>query len=246
MRLTLVGSGNTHGVPRKDCTCAACMAARSDATRSRQPTCGLIQLENKTVCIDTGAPAIVPFLTATRHILLTHFHPDHIEHLPFLTTPESGDGTVYCPKDPERSFPLPLSWRWQTLEAMVPFSLGELLITPIELRHTIPTLGFAVDDGEQRFAWLCDTRELPNASLVFLRSFRPHLVVLDCSFVPGDPDGPKKLHGDLDSCLSLGTALGQPRTILAHLDHTLDTFLRQTQPQLPSWMELGHDQEILL
>lgn len=242
MRLMLAGSGNTHGVPKNACHCQACTLAHQESNRRRQASCGVL-LSHGGICIDAGASAITAHLAATHNILLTHFHPDHC--LGLCNLPSTTSGIVYCPQDGHREFVLPPSWYWHQIVPFQSFPLEGLTITPLPLIHPIPTLGYALDDGSSRIAWLCDSRGLPSETIAFLQEISPTCIILDCSFAPGDPDGIRKQHGDLDTCFAVAQALDRPRTVLVHIDHSLDNFLLNNPTSLPPWMHLGHDLEVI-
>ncbi|HEY3875923.1 MAG TPA: MBL fold metallo-hydrolase, partial [Candidatus Kapabacteria bacterium] len=80
MKITLLGTGTSVGVPMIGCTCAVC---RSDDPRDKRLRVSvLIEHEGKNIVIDTSADFRQQMLTAkVRHleaVLYTHEHYDHI------------------------------------------------------------------------------------------------------------------------------------------------------------------------
>jgi ribonuclease BN (tRNA processing enzyme) len=63
-----------------------------------------------------------------------------------------------------------------------PFALGRYTVTPIPLRHTIPTVGYVVDDGMHAVAILTDTAPVPEVFKRIAVMPRLALVFLECSF----------------------------------------------------------------
>jgi len=101
MRVTFLGTGAAGGVPLYGCECAACARGRQDPRYVRRPCCALVEHDGTRVLLDAGltdlherfAPG---FLTA---IVLTHFHPDHVQGLFHLRWGKANPIAVYGPPD---------------------------------------------------------------------------------------------------------------------------------------------------
>ena len=63
-----------------------------------------------------------------------------------------------------------------------PFAIGDYTVTPISLRHTIPTVGYLVDDNTSAVAVLTDTAPVPDVLTALANRPRLRAVFLECSF----------------------------------------------------------------
>jgi cAMP phosphodiesterase len=162
---------------------------------------------NDTVALDAGCIGFISPLAAQQkisHVFLSHTHIDHIASLPiFLDNvyePGQSCPTVYGSAAVleglqthvfnDRLWPdlvrvsneeTPFL-RLETLEAGTPVRVNGLTITPVELNHVMPTMGFVVDDDRSAIATVWDT--LPTEEIWRLANSVPHLkgVFLEASF----------------------------------------------------------------
>jgi cAMP phosphodiesterase len=162
---------------------------------------------NETVALDAGCIGFVSPLAAQKriaHIFLSHTHIDHVASLPvFLDNvyePGCSCPTVYGSRTVldclQEHFFNDCVWpdlvrvsneetpflRLQPLESGTAVCVNGLTITPVELNHVIPTMGFVVDDGRTAVATVWDT--LPTEEIWKRANSIPHLkgVFLEASF----------------------------------------------------------------
>jgi cAMP phosphodiesterase len=162
---------------------------------------------NETIAIDAGCIGFLSPLSAQkqiRDVFLSHSHIDHIGTLPsFLDTvyePGSNCPTVYgspavlnCLETDifnERVWPdlIRLSalespfLRMQALEPERPIIIGDTRITPVELNHVVPTLGFVIEQQDSAVAIVSDTG--PSEAIWRVANATPQLkaVFLEASF----------------------------------------------------------------
>lgn len=165
---------------------------------------------NDTVAIDAGCLGLlapVALQQQIKHVLISHSHLDHVATLPlFLDNvfqPNNEAPTIcasrdvwYCLKNDilnERLWP-DLSrigseefrfFNEQVLESEVSIQVDGLTITPVSVDHTVPTLGFLIED--QRSAVVIPSDTCPTQRIWELANrpgFREklRLVFLECSF----------------------------------------------------------------
>ena len=80
MKVTILGSGTSQGVPIITCKCDVCHS--NDYRDKRLRTSILIETEDTTICVDAGPDFRYQMLRANvtklDAILITHEHKDHI------------------------------------------------------------------------------------------------------------------------------------------------------------------------
>jgi ribonuclease BN (tRNA processing enzyme) len=138
------------------------------------------------------------------NVLITHAHIDHVAGLPvFLDNVyRMGEScpAVYALPDTlgaiqtdifnGRLMPdfIGMSRRMEPfvsvhpVEENRPFAVGRYTVTPIPLRHTIPTVGYLIDDKTDAVAVLTDTGPIPEVLGAVAKWPRLRAVFLECSF----------------------------------------------------------------
>ncbi len=80
MRLTILGSGSSHGSPVIGCTCETCTS--DDPRNHRYRASALVEVDGRAFLIDTGPELRLQALRADVRrvdaVLYTHFHADHV------------------------------------------------------------------------------------------------------------------------------------------------------------------------
>ncbi len=195
MKIKVLGCHGSHHLLHED-----------GGTRVCKP-CGL--LINDTVLVDAGTVGSALSLEEQRrirYVLLSHLHFDHIQGLPTLADNLSEDhpSTVSLCSIPEvldglqthifnhSVYPdftqLPEGSR--TFFHLMPFEvgkdiqLGELRVRAIPVNHSVPTVGFLIEDGTSAFVYSGDTakteelwiaaKQHPQLKAVFLESSFPN------------------------------------------------------------------------
>ena len=139
-------------------------------------------LINESLAIDAGSLGLVTPLDIQRnvkHVFISHSHLDHIASLPvFLDNVFSADvdcPTVYAGEHSLRvlreHFFNDQIWpdlmamstakspflRFQALRPGIPVVVEQLRVTPVELDHVVPTLGFVVEEPGAAVGFVSDT-----------------------------------------------------------------------------------------
>ncbi|SEB06587.1 phosphoribosyl 1,2-cyclic phosphate phosphodiesterase [Thiothrix caldifontis] len=249
LRLQLLGTGNAAGLPVYGCHCTACERARADDRLRRRPCSALLSNGEQQVLLDAGLMDLAERfpLGSLSHILLTHYHPDHVQGLfPLrwgkntripVISPDDAEGCADLYKHPgildfsQRAYPFRR------------FRLGGVHVTPLPLNHSKLTLGYCLEQGGKVFAYLTDTAGLQTEVQDFLHAAQPDYLVMDCSFPPATatPRG----HNDLNTLLALHESIQPKQTVLTHLDHTLDVWLLENPAALPESVRVGFDGMVL-
>jgi phosphoribosyl 1,2-cyclic phosphate phosphodiesterase len=248
VRLSFLGTGAAGGVPLWGCDCPACKRAAWVTDHRRAPCCALVEAgegaQQERILIDAGLMDLAERFPADSfsRILLTHYHPDHVQGLFHLRWGVGEPLPIHGPPDSEGCADLyknPGILDFRRLRKFEPLDLGTLTVTPVPLIHSKPTLGFCIEANGARLAYLTDTVGLPPATREFLQGFRPDVLVLDCTHPP--MEAAPRNHNDLNLALAICEDLAAPRTFLTHLSHDLDAWLMENDANLPEGVVIASD-----
>ena len=249
MRITFLGTGDAGGVPLYGCDCPACARARAVADFRRRPCTALVEAGDTRILLDAGLTDLTErfppgSLTA---IVLTHFHPDHVQGLFHLRWGVGPSIPIFAPPDTEGCADLYKNHgllEFRRIAKFEPMSIGELTLTPLPLIHSKPTFGYAVEDGQgHRFAYLTDTVGLPPRTEEFLMEGEVRDLAIDCTYPPRtDPHN----HNDLTQALAIIERVEPHRAWLTHIGHSMDAWLLANAITFPPNVSATRDEQVVV
>ncbi|MFY0677852.1 MAG: phosphonate metabolism protein PhnP [Neptuniibacter sp.] len=243
MRLKLLGTGNAAGMPLYGCDCINCLLARQNRDLQRTACSAQLDTGGVTFLLDAGQLNLAETYPhgTLNGILLTHFHPDHVQGLLHLRWGIGNKIPVYCPPDDQGCadlFKHPGILDFLPQQAFSSFSLGDMEVTPLPLNHSKNTHGYFIQRNSISLAYLTDTKGLPERTEKFLISRNINLMVIDCSYVPGSNKGG---HNNLNEVIEIAERTQPHQVVLTHIGHDLDIWLKQNPAELPENIIAGYD-----
>jgi phosphoribosyl 1,2-cyclic phosphate phosphodiesterase len=251
LRLTLLGTGTSFGVPQIGCDCAVC---RSTDPRDRRTRTGaLLETAGASILIDTP-PELRLQLVAARvtrvdAVLYTHEHADHIngiDDLRMFSVRQRASLPLYGP--PETLARIRESFGYIFDEEVQPYvGTSKPSLTLHALDPGVPAriagvevLPLAFDHGHARvygyrigpLAYLTDVKEVPEAERAALRGIE--VLVINALWWRPHPT-----HLSIPEAIATAQAIGAKRTYLTHLTH--ETGHAELAAQLPAGIEPGYD-----
>jgi phosphoribosyl 1,2-cyclic phosphate phosphodiesterase len=245
MKITILGSGTSTGVPMVGCGCDVC---RSDDPRDSRSRCSiLLQYNDRHVLVDTSTDlrlqALRQGIPRVDAVLFTHSHADHVNGIDDLrgfnfihrqVVPAYGDRETMASLTSTFAYifdGMAAGDYRPLLEPRVveaPFDLFGLEVVPVPLAH-----GSGSSTG-YRFgpvAYLTDCSSIPEESLPLLAGLE--VLILDALRHTPHPN-----HFTIDEALTAVRLLSPRRAILTHLTHEIR---HRDGAGLPAGVEFAHD-----
>ena len=266
MKITILGSGTSTGVPEYKCQCDTCQDARIYGSKNyRSRTSIHVEITTsdniKYLQFDVGPNFIDQIdrcqIDRIDAVIYTHCHADHISGTNDLVMPcrkQNMDMPIYGPTETmsilQRNFDY--MFRKDTFQGggvahlvpnpvTGPFNLFGLNIVPIPVQHgTVDTFGYRI----QNFGYIPDVKLMPSQSLELLKGV--DLLIIDAlSFNPGHPT-----HFSVQDAIAIWEKIQPKNTYLIHMMHRIDHryFNDQCSEQgfdLPESVRLSFDGQVL-
>ena len=227
MRITVLGSGTSQGIPVIACGCDVCTSPDKRDDRLRCSI--LIGHEGQNYVIDAGPDFRQQMLRervkSLRAVIFTHEHKDHVAGLDDVRAfnfIENRDMEVYCTVEVEEA--LKREYSYAFTEEKYPgipqlniniingnrFVLPEgLEVQPIEVMHyTMPVLGFRFGD----FAYITDAKTVADSEVEKLRGVK----VLIVNALRREPH---LAHFNEDEALEFIAKVNPVKAYLTHISH---------------------------
>jgi phosphoribosyl 1,2-cyclic phosphate phosphodiesterase len=250
MRITVLGSGTSHGVPMIGCDCDVCTSANPKNKRFRPSVA--VENEGKTVLVDTTPElrlqSLAFGLKQVDAVLFTHTHADHIFGLDDLRRfndlsgqeiPIYGDEATLA--DIRRIYsyifnPTQLGGgipRITLNEVQESFDLFGMRVQSFYVMHgKLPVLAYRFDS----FAYVTDTNHIPPDSMEKLRNL--DLLILDAV-----RPKPHVTHFGLYEALAVVEELKPKRALFTHLSHLFEH--ETVNAELPEHVRLAYDGQVV-
>lgn len=239
MKLIILGSGTSNGIPVLGCGCAVCGSLDSKDKRTRASVY-VEGLSGEAAVIDTGPEFRLQALGAgikkLDAVFLTHAHADHLHGLDdvrplnrttpipiycnHLTIEELKERFSYVFKTTQRGGDKP---RILPMEISAPVKIGNLNFTPIPVKHgALDILGWRMDEAENNPAgkdaktrtavYITDASAIPKTSLPLIG--RPEILIIN-----GLRTRPHETHFNFEQALHTALEIQAKRVFLTHICH---------------------------
>ncbi|MBM3451589.1 MAG: MBL fold metallo-hydrolase [Bacteroidetes bacterium] len=248
MKLTFLGTGTSQGVPVIACDCKVCTSSDTKDKRFRSSV--LIEINNKSIVIDTG-PDFRSQMLANKVlrldiVLFTHEHKDHVAGLddirPFnfkQHTPIS----VYASKQVEEAIKREYHYIFAEKKYpgipeislhridLNPFFISEdIQVIPIEVKHyLLPVFGFRI----KNLTYITDAKSIDAREIKKIQG--TEILVINALRIQSHP-----AHFNLDEALEFISLIQPKKAYLTHLSHLFGTH-QEIQKMLPNNVFVSYD-----
>ena len=252
MKVTILGSGTSCGVPQIGCKCDVCTSA--DPRDRRLRTSAMVEVDGKHILIDCGPDFREQMLKIDFKkldaVLITHEHYDHVGGLDDLR-PYSVFGDVnvyaekfcadhlveripYCFTPKDKRYPGVPAINLIEMEPHVPIDIDGIQVIPIRVMHgKLPIVGFRI----RNFAFITDMKTIPEEEFNYLKG-------IDYLVVNGLRHKEHPSHQTIEDAIDFSRHIGSPQTWIVHMSHHILPHDKEQQ-NLPDGFHLAYDGEII-
>jgi len=251
MRIHLVGTGISQGIPVIGCQCAACLS--TDIRDKRLRTAAVLDSGSTQIAFDIGPDFRQQMLRGGFNhisaIFVTHEHSDHVAGLDDIRPYNwilRGAMPLYAEKrvlnalemhfpyafmPPEKRYPgAPDIEVHELSEPFLPVKVNDIELLPFRVFHgSLPILGYRIG----KFAYITDCSHLPQESKELLSGL--DVLVINALRHTSHP-----MHLSLSEALQLIAELAPREAYLTHLSHEMGPVV-SFEGMLPSHVHVGQD-----
>jgi len=243
LRVTMLGSGTSTGIPVIGCTCRVC---QSENPRNKRWRPGLkLEAEDRVVLVDTPIDlreqALRFGLPRLDAIVFTHSHADHIfglDDVRIFNFRQRAPIPCYGSEETLGRIRRSFAYVWEAgqegggkpqlelVPVREPFALLDRTFVPVPVWHgEMEVFGYRIG----RFAYVTDCSRIPESSFELLAGVE--ILILDAL-----RHRPHPTHFSVEQATAAARRIGARRTIFTHMTHEVDH-----DDPLPDGVEFGYD-----
>jgi phosphoribosyl 1,2-cyclic phosphate phosphodiesterase len=252
VRITLLGTGTSHGIPMIGCDCAVCTSDDPHDRRTR--TAIAVEFGGKRVLVDTPPElrlqCVANGIDHLDAVLFTHAHADHVTGMDDLRRFNwLCGGAVNCYASAATIATIQRMFAYIFLDEpdypshkpqLTPHEIGpgplELCghrVEALQLFHgDMPVLGFRFG----KIAYCTDCSRIPDETLARLDG-------LDVLILDGLRKRPHPTHFNIEQAVAMAQRIGAKQTLFTHIAHELPH--AETNADLPDGMDLAYDGQVV-
>lgn len=247
MKVTILGSGTSQGVPVIACDCEVCCS--TDKRDKRLRCSAMIEIGDRKIVIDAGPDFRYQMLRAgvkdVRALLLTHEHKDHIGGLDDIRAfnwVKQGKVDVYSNRRTVEAVKRDYAYAFEEVRypgvpdmdlhvvGEDPFYIDEVEVVPLTVMHyKLPVTAFRIGG----FAYITDANYIPEEGMRKLEG-------VECLVIDALRRERHLSHFSLEEALEVIRRLGVKRAFLTHVGHQMG-LTREVERTLPANVRLAYD-----
>lgn len=245
MKITILGSGTSTGVPEVGCRCEVCTS--KDPRDNRLRTSVLVQTGRENILLDCGPDFRQQMINRYMRldgVLISHEHYDHVGGLddlrPFC---RMGEIPVYAEEYvahnlknrmpycfAEHKYPGVPKISLSEVKVDKPFTIGTAQIIPVRVMHgRLPILGYRIND----FAYITDMLTMPDEEYDKLKG-------LDVLIINALRIETHVTHQNLEQALENAKRIGAKQTYFIHMSHQIGMYA-EAEKLLPENVHFAYD-----
>ncbi|NDK55241.1 MBL fold metallo-hydrolase [Pontibacter fetidus] len=247
MKVTLLGTGTSQGVPVIGCNCEVCRSV--DYRDNRLRVSVHLQVNGKSFIIDSGPDfrqqALRERIRTLDALLFTHEHKDHtagLDDIRAYNFSQHKDMPLYGEERVLEQLKREFAYIFSGVQypgiprvqlnpiTEEPFEIEGVAFTPIRVKHyKLPVLGFRVND----FTYITDANFISEEEMDKVRGSK--VIVLGAL-----RKEPHISHFSLQEAIDVLTELKPEKAYLTHISHLMGLH-HEVEQQLPAFIRLGYD-----